>query len=125
MQAEVDWMRHGNHNFPAVIINNRTYRGDLDAKSIFSSLCAGLQNPPDACFSGYISSSTPPAAVSAGVGVRTLILIVVLMLVCFVTVVLFDRMYLRKKFTEEIHWKFNVAVMSTSIIQSNGKETFS
>lgn len=34
---------------PSVVINNMTYRGDIEADDIFSAICVGFETRPDIC----------------------------------------------------------------------------
>jgi hypothetical protein len=50
IDEELDyWKRYGSGLYPSIVINNRTYRGQLDKLSVFNALCAGFLNPPKIC----------------------------------------------------------------------------
>ena len=34
---------------PSILINNFTYRGDLEVDDIFKAMCSGFQSKPDIC----------------------------------------------------------------------------
>lgn len=36
------WKIYGSGLYPSIVINNRTYRGQLDKLSVFNALCAGF-----------------------------------------------------------------------------------
>jgi len=43
------WKEIGSGYWPSVVINNRTYRGDLIPDAVFNALCAAFSNPPSYC----------------------------------------------------------------------------
>lgn len=51
-----DWKEKGPHFFPAIIINNATYRGFLQPEHVFDALCKGFKEPPAEC-GGMVSGT--------------------------------------------------------------------
>jgi len=50
IESEIDyWNKFGSGFFPSIVINNRTYRGQLDPNSVLNAICAGFQTPPTYC----------------------------------------------------------------------------
>lgn len=43
------WSNNGPHFFPAVIINNVTYRGSLNPDTVFQAICYGFKDAPAEC----------------------------------------------------------------------------
>lgn len=43
------WKTYGSAYWPAVVINERTYRGDLIPDNLFNAICSGFANPPKYC----------------------------------------------------------------------------
>jgi len=43
------WTEFGTNIYPSIVINNRNYRGQIDALSVFNAICAGFQEPPNYC----------------------------------------------------------------------------
>lgn len=43
------WKQYGSAYWPAVVINDRTYRGDLVPDNLLNALCAGFTTEPDYC----------------------------------------------------------------------------
>ena len=41
-----DWIKLGSAYWPSVVINDRTYRGDLVPDSVFAAICAGYSEEP-------------------------------------------------------------------------------
>ena len=43
------WKQYGSAYWPAVVINDRTYRGDLVPDNVLNALCSGFSEEPDFC----------------------------------------------------------------------------
>ena len=43
------WTDFGTNIYPSIVINNRNYRGQIDALSVFNAICAGFEEPPIYC----------------------------------------------------------------------------
>lgn len=41
--------RHGPQLYPAVVINNQTFRGQLEVEAVFNAVCAGFYTVPPYC----------------------------------------------------------------------------
>lgn len=79
---------------PAVVINNLTYRGDLDPQSVFSAICAGFNETISVC-----NDKLNPLSRSSG----SIIFVLVILLV-IVNVILFYcyRRYTKREMREEM-----------------------
>jgi hypothetical protein len=40
---------YGTYFYPAVVINNRTYRGQIESLALYNAICAGFSTPPSMC----------------------------------------------------------------------------
>ena len=47
MQKE--WNRYGSHLFPSVVLNNVTFRGQVNADSVFEAACSIPETLPGGC----------------------------------------------------------------------------
>jgi hypothetical protein len=74
IDSEIDyWKTYGAGIYPSLVINNRTYRGQLESLAVFNAICAGFANPPAFCsstltsnqYSGNQISSHPVPVISA------------------------------------------------------------
>lgn len=36
------WSKYGTSLFPSIVINNSTYRGQLETQAVFNAICAGF-----------------------------------------------------------------------------------
>ena len=43
------WGKYGSNLFPSIVINNSTYRGQMETNAVFNALCAAFQDPPRFC----------------------------------------------------------------------------
>lgn len=43
------WMEYGSSLFPSVVINNVTFRGQLETQAVMNAVCAGFSEPPRVC----------------------------------------------------------------------------
>jgi hypothetical protein len=43
------WMKYGSGLFPSIVINNSTYRGQLETQQVMNAICAGFKDPPKMC----------------------------------------------------------------------------
>lgn len=43
------WKEFGTNTYPSVVINQKTYRGQIEPLSVFNAVCAGFTNPPNQC----------------------------------------------------------------------------
>ncbi len=43
IDSEIEyWKTYGTGIYPAVVVNNRTYRGQIESLAVFNALCAGF-----------------------------------------------------------------------------------
>ena len=43
------WGKYGSALFPSIVINNSTYRGQLETQEVMNALCAGFKDAPKMC----------------------------------------------------------------------------
>lgn len=41
--------RYGSKLYPAIVINNQTFRGQLEVEAVMNAICAGFADPPKMC----------------------------------------------------------------------------
>lgn len=47
---EIDyWNQHGGNIIPSIVINNATYRGQMESQAVMNAICAGFMDVPDIC----------------------------------------------------------------------------
>lgn len=84
------WKEYGSAYWPAIIVNQRTFRGDLTPDNVFGAVCAGFSQPPRFC--REFQESQGYTAEKQGVSGEVLIYVVVLLiLVNVVLICLYKR----------------------------------
>lgn len=43
------WKEFGTNIYPSIVINKKTYRGQIEPLSVFNALCASFADPPQKC----------------------------------------------------------------------------
>ena len=43
------WAKFGSNLFPSIVINNSTFRGQLETQAVFNAICAGFSDAPKEC----------------------------------------------------------------------------
>lgn len=43
------WKEFGTNIYPSIVINKKTYRGQIEPLSVFNAICASFENPPKKC----------------------------------------------------------------------------
>lgn len=47
---EIDyWNQHGGNIIPSIVINNATYRGQMESQAVMNAICSGFQDTPPIC----------------------------------------------------------------------------
>jgi hypothetical protein len=47
---EIDYYsKYGPHTTPAIVVNNQTFRGQLEVEAVFNAICAGFKDTPRFC----------------------------------------------------------------------------
>lgn len=44
-----EWKKYGTHLYPSLVINDVTFRGQLNPDNVFEAICAGFDDVPDGC----------------------------------------------------------------------------
>src|SRR3569833_1174254 len=79
------WKQFGTGYWPSVVINKRTFRGDLTPDNVFSAICAGFHTPPKECGQ---EGENAAIVVSEREGITGTGLIVVVVLLVFINLLL-------------------------------------
>ena len=89
------WKEFGTSVFPSIVINSKTYRGQLEPLSVFNAICAGFENPPDDCLPTLhrTASQEGNAAIqpSDGISASAIVMIVVAVIIINVIAVVLCR----------------------------------
>ena len=79
-----EWHSYGTHLYPSVVINDVTFRGQLNPDNVFEAICAGFDDIPDACSKWFKKEGFKPiqriVKTRKGISTASLIVIVTLLL---------------------------------------------
>ena len=105
--------KYGTSLFPAVVINNQTFRGQLEREAVFNAICSGFETIPDYC-KRYIqyNLNNPDLLFMEEEGhskgtvalICSLIMFVVLIILCLY------RRYAKRQMKEQMHTQIEQAV---------------
>merc|ERR1719284_793196 len=50
IEKEIEyWNTHGGNIIPSIVINNATYRGQMESQAVLNAICAGFKDTPNIC----------------------------------------------------------------------------
>jgi len=41
------WREYGTNIYPSIVVNQKTYRGQIEPLSVYNAICAGFTTPPE------------------------------------------------------------------------------
>lgn len=47
--SAAEWMEYGTYLYPAMVINDKTFRGRLNPENVFEAICASFKREPKEC----------------------------------------------------------------------------
>lgn len=95
--------------YPTIIINNQTFRGDIETDEIMRAVCAGFQQEPKVC-RDYRVGPSEPKQTDSGIGAQTLILIVLFSAIILGVILFFYRGWIKRELNNEMKMQVNSAV---------------
>ena len=108
--------KYGPSFFPAVVVNNVTYRGTLEPTGVYTAICEGFQNKPTEC--GALSPM--PAE---GITTSTLLMIIFGLVVLNVGIIICYKKYAKKEMDDKIEMHINSAVSQYFALQDKNNKT--
>jgi hypothetical protein len=117
------WKTYGSGIYPSLVINNRTYRGQLESLAVFNALCAGFATPPKIC-DGTLGSYTPDFLSTQDEGIKSGVIIAIVLLLVLVNVVIVYcyRRYSKREMQNEMQIQIESAVSQYfALSQREGK----
>ena len=91
------------------MINNRTYRGQLESLAVFNALCAGFANPPAMC-QGTLGSYSPDFLPEEGIKGSLIVMIIIVLALLNVVIVYCYRRYSKREMQNEMQMQIESAV---------------
>lgn len=105
--------------YPAIILNNHTYRGDWEGLQLAQTICSSYLSPPDFCAAWAIET---PGEGSRGLGLGTVLLIVGLVLVLVLVVLMLYRAWAKRELALELRQQVNLAMSQYYALSSEGSQ---
>lgn len=44
------WKEFGTTVYPSIVVNKKTYRGQIEPLGVYNAICAGFKEPPQQCY---------------------------------------------------------------------------
>ena len=109
LKAEADgWRSYGSAYWPSIVINDRTYRGDLVPDNVLNAICAGFSEEPGFCktFRQEEGFSYTPEGITGNI----LIMVVVFLIIVNIVLILIYRKCSNREMKDDMQMQVNSAV---------------
>ena len=85
-EMATEWHNYGTHMYPSVVVNDVTFRGQLNPDNVFEAICAGFEDIPEGCSKWFQKEGFKPITriVKQRRGISTASLIVIISLLLLV-----------------------------------------
>ena len=116
------WKTYGAGIYPALVVNNRTYRGQLESLAVFNAICAGFSTPPAMC-QATLGAYTPDFLQNDG-GIKSsvIVAIAVVLVLLNIIIVYCYRRYSKREMNNEMQMQIESAVSQYfALSQRDGK----
>lgn len=100
------WKEYGTGKYPAVVINQVTFRGQIESTNVFEAICAGFKTMPKYCadtLHKIRKNSGPYENMPDGIQPITLVLIVVTLVLLNCVLVYCYRRYTKREMKKEMN----------------------
>jgi hypothetical protein len=91
------WKTYGAGIYPSLVVNNRTYRGQLESLAVFNAICAGFANPPSMCSATLQSYQPDFLPEEDGIKSGVIVAIVVILVLLNIIIVYCYRRYAKRE----------------------------
>lgn len=109
-EESIKWKAYGSAYWPALIINERTYRGDLIPDNVVTAICAAFSDEPEFCLSFKQELGSPGSVSAKGVTRNVLIFIVVFLVLLNIGIILLYRRCQNRDIQKNMQMQVNSAV---------------
>lgn len=102
------WSTYGTGYWPSVVINDRTYRGDLVPDSVLNALCSAFSQEPAECkkFKQEAGIAVEPEGITGNI----LIVVVILLVLINIVMILIYRRCTNREMKDDMQLQVNSAV---------------
>ena len=103
IDEEIDyWKTYGAGIYPSLVVNNRTYRGQLESLAVFNAICAGFANPPPMCKATLSSYQPDFLPQEEGIKSGVIVAIVIILVLLNIIIVYCYRRYSKREMQNEM-----------------------
>jgi len=102
------WNTYGSGYWPSVVINDRTYRGDLVPDSVINALCSAFAKEPSQC--KKLKEEAGIAVEPEGITGNVLIVVVLLLVLINIVMILIYRRCTNREMKDDMQLQVNSAV---------------
>lgn len=109
LEAELNyWKKYGVGAYPSVVINNKTFRGQIEPLAVYNAICAGFANPPEICRQ-TLGIFTPEAVedaintMPAGIRGGTMFLMIVMVILLNMLIVYCYRRHSKRELQDNMN----------------------
>jgi len=97
------WKKYGSGIYPSIVVNNRTYRGQLESLAVFNAICSGFENAPDMCLS-TLGAYKPDFLTQAKNGIKGSVIVAIVLAMIFLNIIVIYcyRRYSRREMQNEM-----------------------
>lgn len=122
------WKQYGTNIYPSIVINQKTYRGQIEPLSVYNALCAGFTNPPDQCYKTLHLKKTieldSMAQETDSVSIGAIIATVIALILINVVIVYCCRRRAKREMANEMQFQIESAVSQYfALTQKEGDST--
>lgn len=96
------WKEYGTGYWPSVVINKRTFRGDLNPDNVYSAICAGFHTVPKACGGTADEHGALLSGEREGISGNALIAVVVILVLVNLFLIILYRRCTNKEIKEDM-----------------------
>lgn len=108
-EESIKWKAYGSAYWPSIVINERTYRGDMVPDSVLTAICSAFLDEPSYC-TKFKEEQGIPTASSSGVTRNVLILVVVFLVVLNILIIFLYRRCQNREIKQDMQLQVNSAV---------------
>lgn len=109
-EESIKWKAYGSAYWPSIVINERTYRGDMVPDSVFAALCSAFIEEPSYCTKFKEQEGIPTQAGSSGVTRNVLVMVVVFLVALNILIIFLYRRCQNRELKQDMEMQVNSAV---------------
>lgn len=120
------WKNYGTNIYPSIVINQKTYRGQIEPMSVFNAVCAGFTSPPDQCLKTlHIEKTVQVDKLGEGKSTKvgTIVAIVVALILLNVLIVYCCRRKAKRDMNNEMQMQIESAVSQYFALTQKGGDS--